>query len=246
MSDGRPSTVLRGVGVHAERVRLGGVPLQGGGGLAPAVPSLQPAPAERDAQTLETLREEARRQGYEEGLREGQTAARQRVDAELAQQKDCHEHALQEAVTRLQREQAQAAEQQRQRVEALCLALRQQVDVRLQELEQQAVELAFLSLQKILGAGPQRIEAMRTLVEEQVAALRAAGPLQVHLHPADLALLQHAGDGRTQDEGLQWVADPRLPVGGCVIQSGRGRLDIGLPGQLARLGQAWLEWTAAS
>jgi len=260
----RQSMVLRGVGVHAERVRLpggravasrtldvGGVAVVGNGQHARAAHSLEsshtipggPAPAEQDAEALALLRDQARRQGYEEGLREGLAVARERGESELARQKERHEKTMQEAVTKLQREQAQASAALTKRFDSICLALRQQLDAQLLEFEQQAVELAFLSLQKILGAGPLRSEAMRTLVEQQIGALRDAGPLHVHLHPVDLALFARAADGRTQDEGIHWVANARLPVGGCVIQSARGRLDIGLSGQLARLGQVWLDLT---
>lgn len=257
--------VLRGVGVHAERVRLpgsratvsrtpdaGGVATAGSDEHAPAAHSFESSraihggrePTVQDAEALALLRDQARRQGYEKGLSEGLAAARERSESELTQQKERHESAMQEAVAKLQREQAQASATLTKRFDSICSALRQQLNAQLLELEQQAVELAFLSLQKILGAGSLRNEVMRTLIEQQIAALRDAGPLHVHLHPVDLALLGRAGDGRTQDEGIHWVADARLPVGGCAIQSNRGRLDIGLSGQLARLGQVWLDLTA--
>lgn len=252
-SSGRRSMVLRGVGVHAAPVRLQGVrsaaPPAGEAKPGPVLPhGAQPAAMavpQRVAEVDEALasqRQQARQQGHEEGLREGLAAARQRIEAETAAQRERHEKALQDALTKVQREQAQAAEALAKRFDALRAALGQQVAEQLKDLEQQAIGLAFLSIRKILGSGAHRIEALRALIEQHVGALKDMGTLRVHLNPTDLAAFGPAADRPLPgDETVTIVPDARLPLGGCVVHSSRGQLDVGLPGQLARLGQVWLD-----
>lgn len=248
--------VLRGVGVHAAPVRLQGVRSVSQAAraeepeavLQPEAPPAVIAVPARVSQVTEELasqRRQARQQGYEEGLREGLAAARQRIDAEAAEQRQRHDKALQEALTQLQREQAQAAEALARRFDAVRAALGQQVAEQLKDLEQQAVGLAFLSIQKILGSRVHRIEALRALIEQQVGALKDMGALSVHLNPTDLAAFGPPGDrALPDDDSVRIVPDPRLALGGCIVHSARGHLDVGLPGQLARLGQVWLDLLA--
>lgn len=250
---GRRLTVLRGVGVHDATVRLGGggagpttverpepvAPSQHRGGTADAAPS---------EQALALLRQQAEHAGYEEGLRQGLAAARQRIDAEvaeLARQREHHEKAQQEALTQLQREQGQAAGALAQRFDALITEVRTQVAQQLQALERDAVDLAFQSLQKMLGTSSHRVEALRLLIEQQIGESRGIGDLRIHLNPVDLEALGHGDDVTLlHGEHMRIVPDARLPLGGCTVHSARGHLDVGLPTQLARLGQLWTDQLA--
>lgn len=231
------SGVLRGVGVHAEPVRLGGGPA--GADLAAAhgdaAARVEPAEALQSAEALEAERHQARQQGRETGLREGRAAAA----AEIAAEKATLAEAMQAAVVQLRREQALGNEALARRFESVCAAVGEQVATQLDALERHAVDLAFLSLQKILGQRPHRMEALRSVIGQQVAELRAHGALRIHLHPLDLAAI-----GPVAGDSIEVVADDRLPLGGCTVQSARGVRDVGLAGQLARLGQVWLDLLA--
>lgn len=252
-SSGPRSTVMRGVGVNTVPLRLQGArPTTRSPQDEPrdTQSSLEPEPTRQalqassslDVDTLEAQRELARRIGYEEGHLAGLAAARQRLEAESAAQRECHEKAIQDARTRLEHEQIQKAEALSGRFEALYTTLCQQVASQLKDLEVQAANLAFLSLQKIFGGRTQRVEALRTLIERQVGELHGIGELRIHLNPTDLEVFGQ-GEESTLLGGaaVRIVPDARLPLGGCIVHSAKGHLDIGLPGQLERLGQVWLE-----
>lgn len=256
MTEARPSMVLRGVGVHADRVVLQGsrsakLPVQDGVqkalssdvslGSAVVLTRTDSVEPSFDGQMLQALHQQARRQGFEEGLRDGLAAAREQVEAELAEQRSLYENTTQEAVVKLEREKTLATVELANRFDAVCSGLHQQLASYLQQLEQQAVALAFQSIQTILGADSQRVGALRTLIEQQVSALRDTGALRIHLNPDDFCLFEQGEETSLPDKSVQVAIDTRLPRGGCVIHSRAGRLDVGLPSQLARLGQIWCE-----
>lgn len=251
---GRPSMVLRGVGVHAAPVRLHGTRSNlevAREELASAVlpGEVSPAvavPVVPVAEVLESQRQQAYELGFEKGLREGLAAAQQRIEAEATAQRAHHEKALEEALGKLQQEQALAERALARRFDGVCSTLKQKAAEQLKGLEQQAAGLVFQSLQKILGTRVHRLEALRAVIEQQVAALRGMGELRVHLHPLDLAAFAGVADREAPfAESVHVVPDERLPLGGCTVHAAQGQLDLGLPGQLARLGQVWLDLLAA-
>jgi flagellar assembly protein FliH len=110
-------------------------------------------------------------------------------------------------------------------------------------LEQQAVELAYEALCKVLGQQQHRAAVLADLVRNSIAELRGRVGVSVHLHPADLRVLQADEQAKTRLAGVHCIADPSLDRASCVVETPRGRIDAGLLTQVERLRQLWSKET---
>ena len=89
------------------------------------------------------------------------------------------------------------------------------------------------------------------MVAQATHQLRGAIPLRVRMSELDLQLLHNSDQGRalmSVRSGVEWIADPALQVGGCVLDTEQGTLDARLQTQFVRLQNAWVsaaaEWQA--
>jgi len=157
----------------------------------------------------ERMREEARRQGYDEGHAAGFAAARQQAAPAL------------EAAGRAASE---------------LLALREQI---ISELEQDALQLAFdLAGQILAGAIDIEPERVLDVSRHALRHLTDRRHVTLIVHPDDLALLADSA-AQLQGElgGIEHLAvqaDRRVARGGAVARTDAGEIDAGLPVQLAR------------
>ncbi|MCY1243941.1 Flagellar assembly protein FliH [compost metagenome] len=133
-----------------------------------------------------------------------------------------------------QRQKDQTALQSRQqRIDALLAALPAQIQARIDAAEDDLVALCFESVCRMLGAAAATPEGIRAQVAHAREGLQGRPLVAVHLHPDDLAMLRAASG--SEDSALQWVADPAVAVGGCILQSPQGGLDARLETQLRTL-----------
>ena len=166
--------------------------------------------------------EDIERQAYGRGYQDGQLAG---VQAEAARMRAALS-AMDDALLRLQGEAEAWVGNARENVCAIAVAVARQVLMR--EIEGDPSLVASL--------------AMRALTEIPVDQ-----PVIVRMHPDDLHVLEslpdEAGASRASLNGdrsqVQWVADPRVTRGGCLIE-GRdriidGRIDTGLERLYRRL-----------
>jgi len=100
------------------------------------------------------------------------------------------------------------------------------------------VEIAFESVCKILGEAMVKREGVILAVREIVRGMREREPLLLRVAPSDFdilvahrAQLLQGGDGKTID----FVADERVALGGCFVETSGGTLDGRLETQLQRL-----------
>jgi flagellar assembly protein FliH len=102
-----------------------------------------------------------------------------------------------------------------------------------------ATALAHQIVQRELATDP---TIVRDLVRRAIEVLPLEGPLEIRLHPADLAALGpdldlYAPGGRKLD--LRWVAEPSIERGGYVIETSQrvvdGRIDPVLQAMYERL-----------
>lgn len=162
-------------------------------------------------------REEGRRAGYEEGLLQGHAAAQ-------AQAGDALKEALAQARKPL--------EQQALRLDAVLAALGQVVDGVRTAAEEDLLVLCLDALCRVLGAGVAAPGAVQAQVRQVLAAWEGRGAINLYLHPDDVQVLEDAKaagqlpslDGRT----IGWLADPRVALGGCLLQGQGGGLDARL------------------
>ncbi|MCF1441338.1 FliH/SctL family protein [Ralstonia pseudosolanacearum] len=162
--------------------------------------------------------EAGREDGYLQGLKEG------RADGQLEAQ----------AMARL------TVDDRLRHLDQLLAALPAEMIKRLHQSEDEMAALCFEVICRIVGDAVKDPHAVRGMVRRAVQ-LASTQLVAIHVHPADLAGLQ--GDAelnawlarqRAQEGSpVQWVADDRVELGGCMLRSPCGNLDARLETQLA-------------
>jgi flagellar assembly protein FliH len=245
----KPLPLLRGLAVHAHP-RVLARP-QRPVAAAPAavvavavqatVPIDAPPPAQ-PARVLEEAFDAARAQGLQEGREAGLQLGLKDAQARL---EEATEAAKAAAAAQLERESVRLSKQwadRLARLDAVVKTFEIQLPQQWARLEVDAVELAFEVACRVLGDAAGRRQLIEDMVAQAMSAVRAK-PLRVRLSAADLALIDtgaaHGPSLRERHAGVEWIADPEVQTGGCLIDGDGGTLDARLEVQLRRLLQQW-------
>ena len=128
-----------------------------------------------------------------------------------------------------------------QQLEALRLLLGSVRDARQRHVEDigdEALEIVFVAVAKILGTGFATREAVVAAVREAIRCCQERGRMLVKVAPRDFELLnarrrELLEDGSASE--VELVADAQVKWGGCVIEGASGNLDARLETQMQRL-----------
>jgi flagellar biosynthesis/type III secretory pathway protein FliH len=109
------------------------------------------------------------------------------------------------------------------------------MDKKLVEVEQLAVELARLTLERVLGCDEARAQLLQEIVRHQMSTLSNATVLRVRLSEREMsrfpdlmiALEASYGGGR-----IQIIQDAQLAAGDCVFELKLGQVDAGIDTQM--------------
>ncbi len=204
-------------------------------------PEASPAPdrdeAARDGARLEAERrriEEAVRRELDEGLESAAAEARARGYEEGVEQGKAE--ALREA-----RDQAAAAARA---IAAVSERAAREID----GLHDLVVGIAFETVCKLLGARAVERDAVAGMVREVVARVKHDEAILVRLHPQDCALLRGlvADPGEALPFKAELVADDKVALGGCIVETEGGLLDGRIETQLERLRGTLLQARASA
>jgi flagellar assembly protein FliH len=198
-------------------------------GPVPGLHAVDPAP---DAAWIDAEREKieaALRREFEERAERAADEARVRGHAEGVEQGRAE--ALREA-----REQGDAA------TRALA-AVATRAEREIEGMHDVIVGIAFEAVCKMLGARALERDAVAAMVREVVARVKQDEAILVRLHPQDCALLRGlAGDiGGERNFKVELVADEKIALGGCMVETEGGLLDARIETQMERLRAALLE-----
>jgi flagellar assembly protein FliH len=253
----RPQDRARQQGGIVERQAVSSPPSVSSPGLAhlPASRRAEPAvPAQPALADEVRIEEEARQRGYEEGFAKGSIEGRARGDEEARQRaaqaaekasREFEEHA--QRLTRELKQEALAGYQARVRVlDGLIAALPPGIEARLAAAEDDMLALCFEIVCRVLGESVVRPEALRAQLAKAMQELRGRKLAAIHMHPADLALLQEEGRESWASGGVQWIASTDVELGGCILQSPEGGLDARFETQLNALRESLLQTRAAA
>lgn len=163
---------------------------------------------------------EGHEDGHAEGLREGYRKGR--------------EEGLAEGLEQGRREACESANAQESRTRALADAIGAVSAGWQAELEAGAIEIAHAALLRIIGEAAGSRDAVVAMVRKVMEQLPERRALSIHLSPADVALLE-ADMARLALGGATLVADERVELGGCIVDTDAGSLDARLETQLAGL-----------
>lgn len=230
---GTDAIVLRDFALHPDAVRVGRRGREPAAAVDLAAPAAAPPAPRHDellAAALAEAREEGLRQGREEGLRAGLEEGRRKGEAEA---QVAARAALDKAVAA-----ATAPLKERERaLAALAASLSGQQAAWRDQGEEEAVALAYELLCRLLGDALLTADGVRAQARQLQAAL-GSRELAVRVHPADAERLRAVEPAL---EGLRWVADPAVGVGGCIADGGAGSLDARLETVLEQCRQGLLE-----
>jgi len=195
----------------------------------PTEPEPEPEPErlpQLTAEEIEAIQEEAYREGFEQGERDGLAAGQQVIDGEVAQ--------LLAQRELLQQEQ-QALEQQAANLQQMMDQFAEPIAAVGERLQRELVTLALSVARQVVRQELQRDPALLLpLVREALAALPlAAQSIRLHLHPDDATLVRQQLTP-SDDEPQRWrvVEDRAITAGGFRIESDRSRIDATLEKRL--------------
>lgn len=205
------------------------------------------AEAQRNAGKAPADAQEALRLAFEEGLSRGRSEAQsQAAEMALTLAEQAEERIVKEVSARAERiardidEQSKASYQARlQLIDRLMADLPGQIESRLVAAEDDMLALCFEVVCRMLGEKAARLENIRSHLEIAMRAVRSRKLVSVHLHPDDLATLRHGsvdGESAVGNDGVNWVADASIEIGGCILHSDEGGLDARFDTQLEALG----------
>ncbi|MCL2875514.1 MAG: flagellar assembly protein FliH [Betaproteobacteria bacterium] len=204
-----------------------------------AAPSF-PSPHLPTVEEIEQIHEEARRNGFEEGLADGRGQG----------YSDGRETGLREGREAGFLEGKAAAESEARQLHDLTVQLEQalaQFDAEIaEELVSLAVELARKIIQHTLAVEPEAIVSAIRAVLHTLPQARA----QIHLNPDDIALAKsHLSEVLDQAEHVL-VEDESISRGGCRIETPGAQIDATMETRWRRtiesLGREFTEWVPAS
>ncbi|WP_176317478.1 hypothetical protein [Burkholderia vietnamiensis] len=109
---------------------------------------------------------------------------------------------------------------------------------RLASLEKLAAEVALVGLERVLGDPTRHAELVIETVRHRLTSIAHESLVGIRVSaddfrdPARLDTVRHTLDTAPS---VSLVADPQLPAGACVIDLTLGKLDVGIPRQLASI-----------
>lgn len=190
---------------------------------------------------LDEAREQARREGRQQGFDEGIALGREAAVEEARQQAEAARQALDARTRQLDAWLA-----------AFPAQLQRELAARLAASEDDMIALSHALVCRLLGEHALQADRVAALVRQAVAQCcdigaggSADGLLAVRVHAADLEAVESDADlsqwlARQGARGVRWVADARVSLGGCIVESTQGSLDARLETQLASLRLALL------
>ncbi len=153
---------------------------------------------------MEALQEQAKQEGYTQGLQEGRAAGAQQIQSQLAQ------------------------------LEAMFEALQKPFSDLDEAVEEQLVQMSLLVARQLvrreLKTTPEQVIAV---VREAIAALPVASrELKLVLHPEDIDIVRNAFSMHDEGDNIKIVSDPVLTRGGCRILTDASQIDATVESRL--------------
>ncbi|HEY8359556.1 MAG TPA: FliH/SctL family protein [Ramlibacter sp.] len=209
--------VLRHTVFVPAAVRLPRGPATGATDSAPPEPDAAPA-EDPEVHLHAAAREEGFRIGHEEGLRSGSEAG-QRAGYEEGLRRGT-------AAARI------PLEERARQMDGLLAGMADAAHEAWTGADEDVLALCYETLCRVVGEAACTPESVRPQVERLLAASELQGSITLHLHPADVRLLDEArAEGRlptVAGRAVRWRPDPRVVLGGCVLAGTGGGIDARL------------------
>ncbi|MGN1055213.1 MAG: FliH/SctL family protein [Comamonas sp.] len=173
------------------------------------VQDLEPAAPSFSEEEVQQMVEQARQQAYEQGVQQGEQKASQEWQARMADYQN-----------NIGREVAQRLNEVLHHAQTAVQGLQQQMAP---DLLQLAVDIARQVVRQELRCNPQ---ALQPVVSEALDMLGAdTKPALVRLNPDDFKQLEAHLRASLPNPKVEWLADPTVPLGGCLVESQGAQVD---------------------
>lgn len=130
-------------------------------------------------------------------------------------------------------------------LDALCKRINQEWGDGVHNIESAVVEIVYTSMLKILGQELAQANTQIELIKHTLQQVQDRTKLTVRLAQKDYDLLAqtHLLDKSQfpETESIQFIADSRIELGGCIIETGAGHLDARLEVQLQHFKEMLLD-----
>ena len=174
--------------------------------------------------TGELVRHDPYAEGYDYGFEEGQRTGWGAG----------HEEDLRDGLQKGREDAGAAARVQADALDALGAAITQACAQRRAAVEAGAIEIAYAAVLRLIGESAGDRTVVSDTVRRVLEQLQDRTLLCIRVSPADHALLQQRAHGLNLG-GALLVADERVELGGCIIDTDAGSLDGRLETQLSEL-----------
>lgn len=178
----------------------------------PPAPPVTPDPdyERRLAEALERARGAAEQRGYDEGLKRGQASMEKQYAAEL-------DH-----------------------LRGIVRAAREALDQQFDGMVDIGGEIVFEAVCKILGHNIVDRAGAVAVVREVIRRAKDRTSLVLRVHPDDRAIVEAAAEALVGGGQAEVIADERVALGGCLLETPAGTLDGRLEVQLEALRETLL------
>jgi flagellar assembly protein FliH len=199
------------------------------------------APAISPEPTLDELRTLAYREGYAKGMQEGHAAGKQ-VGFDVGLEAG-RESGMRTGQSDLQT----ISEQKSERFDQLIKAISDEIIHRLYMVEEEMVSLVYGTICRVVGQVAASEDGVRQIILQAISELRNRPMASIRLCPDDFAWMQEDKHFSTilsqldRGAGVQILADDRVKLGGCIIDSPEGSLDARLEIQLQKISATLLQ-----
>lgn len=149
-----------------------------------------------------------------------------------------HLRGLQEGRIAGRNEMQQTFAEELARVQTIANKLDIALQSGIQGMENIMLDIAFEAVCKVLGTTAVSRDGVLAQVRQAIEHAMLRETLTVHLHPADLSTLRDTGvleNALSNNQQINWVADPTIELGGCILEAEGDGLDARLETQINRL-----------
>lgn len=164
----------------------------------------------------------------EEARRHGVLAA----EKELTSKLQILESDYQERINTENEKRNAALSKEKEQIQKVVAVLGQEVQSFKSAAESAVLEIAFVTVVKLLGERAADRRLLGELASKAVTEHGLSGSVCILVSKADYEFLQVLPD---QGMGVDFLPDDSLKSGDCIIRFGQGRIDAGLDGQLTAI-----------
>jgi flagellar assembly protein FliH len=135
-------------------------------------------------------------------------------------------------------------------LDTTIIELKEQYAKQVEEMQRVAIELSMIGVEHILRREvSENVRFTIDEVERAIMMLNGVKDVRVRVHPSNIEALESQQSSLLQNssvQGISFIADSSVEIGGCVLETNLGIIDTQLSTQLYKLRSAMADSTPSS